>query len=113
MNYFSYSKRTRSHLIFFRENAFGSSYSVTAYSQTLAKREEWSGKGRSGLRQQTTSINDDIVFHKGSYMNLADVKSEWKPTENDFEPDCVLSRARESENTKLIERQVSDIKLLA
>ena len=50
MNDFTYSKRTRSHLIFFRENAFGLSYTVTAYSQTLVSRAEWSGKGRSHLR---------------------------------------------------------------
>ena len=111
INDFSDSKRTRSHLIFFRENAFGSSTSVTAFSQTLVEKAEWTVKGTA--QRNMLSINDDIVFDKGNYMNLAEEKVEWKPTKNDFEPDCKLQRARESENTVLREREVGTIKLLA
>jgi len=86
INDFSHSKRTRSHLIFSRENAFGLTTTVTAFSQILVQKAEWTVQGNA--QRNMLSINDDFVFDKGNYINLAEEKGEWKPTKNNFEPDC-------------------------
>jgi len=47
-------------------------------------------------------------------MNLAEEGGDWKPTSNNYEADCKLQRARESELTAASwEKESSTVKLLA
>lgn len=59
---------------------------MTAFSSSLVEKAEWTVKGNA--QRNMLSINDDFVFDKGNYINFAEEKGEWKPTKNDFEPDC-------------------------